>query len=162
MEVIEQHPWQPPLRCPAPTLPEARQLARLGKFTPSDFAHPDTLQSVTNHSERAQEAATTSKARAVEVSIWPTVRDVRLAASLQRQVQFSWRVPCPVPSCAVSATSLKSVVRVKSTARSVKASTASAYAPTANTTARIAGRPAMSLYPTSLPAEPKRIHMPLL
>src|ERR1700736_1178351 len=54
MEVIEQHPLQPPLRCPAPTLPEARQLARLGKFTPSDFAHPDTLQSVTNHSERAQ------------------------------------------------------------------------------------------------------------
>jgi hypothetical protein len=41
------------LRRPAPTLPEARQLARLGKFTPSDFAHPDTLQSVTNHSERA-------------------------------------------------------------------------------------------------------------
>src|SRR5258708_34940166 len=54
IEVIEQHPLQPPLRCPAATLPEARQLARLGKFTPSDFAHPDTLQSVTNHSERAQ------------------------------------------------------------------------------------------------------------
>src|SRR5258708_35873078 len=58
IEVIEQHPLQPPLRCPAATLPEARQLARLGKFTPSDFAHPDTLQSVTNHSERAQRLAT--------------------------------------------------------------------------------------------------------
>jgi hypothetical protein len=53
MEVIEQHPLQSPLGSPAQALPEARQLARLGKLTPSDFAHPDTLQSVTNHSERA-------------------------------------------------------------------------------------------------------------
>src|SRR5258708_36945779 len=54
IEVIEQHPLQPPLGCPAQALPEARQLARLGKVTPCDFAHPDTLQSVTNHSGRAQ------------------------------------------------------------------------------------------------------------
>src|SRR5712672_3800280 len=54
IEVIEQHPLQPPLRCPAQALPEARQLARLGKVTPSNLAHPDTLQSVTNHSGRAQ------------------------------------------------------------------------------------------------------------
>src|SRR5882724_4519305 len=58
IEVIEQHPLQPPLRCPAQALPEARQLARLGKVTPSNLAHPDTLQSVTNHSGRAQKAGT--------------------------------------------------------------------------------------------------------
>src|SRR6266404_7732950 len=66
IEVIEQHPLQPPLRCPAQALPEARQLARLGKVTPSNLAHPDTLQSVTNHSGRAQHCCYGSSLRRVD------------------------------------------------------------------------------------------------
>jgi hypothetical protein len=54
IEKIEQHPLQPVLRCPATPLPEARQLASLGKVTPSNCCHADTPSSVTNHSERAQ------------------------------------------------------------------------------------------------------------
>src|SRR5882757_6381189 len=51
---IEQHPLKPGLCAPAQPLPEARQLASLGKLIPSRCSHPDTLPSVTNHSERAQ------------------------------------------------------------------------------------------------------------
>src|SRR5260370_37798978 len=54
IEEIEKHPLKPRSCRAAQTLSEARQLARLGKLIPSDLAHPDTLQSVTNHSERAQ------------------------------------------------------------------------------------------------------------
>jgi len=54
IEKIEQHPLEPDLRGPAPHLPEARQLAGLGKLTPLDSSHPETLPSVTYHSERAQ------------------------------------------------------------------------------------------------------------
>src|SRR5882724_10289091 len=50
---IEQHPLKPGLCAPAQPLPEARQLASLGKLIPSRCSHPDTLPSVTNHSERA-------------------------------------------------------------------------------------------------------------
>src|SRR5579864_1452854 len=53
VEEVEKHPLKPCLCCPAYTLSEARQLARLGKLIPSNLAHPDTLPSVTNHSERA-------------------------------------------------------------------------------------------------------------
>src|SRR5437899_7466249 len=56
VEEVEKHPLKPCLCGPAYTLSEARQLARLGKLIPSDLAHPDTLPSVTNHSERAHEA----------------------------------------------------------------------------------------------------------
>src|SRR5712692_5640911 len=56
VEEVEKHPLKPCLCCPAYPLSEARQLARLGKLIPSDLAHPDTLPSVTNHSERAQES----------------------------------------------------------------------------------------------------------
>ena len=52
VEEVEKHPLKPGLCGPAYTLSEARQLARLGKLIPSDLAHPDTLPSVTNHSER--------------------------------------------------------------------------------------------------------------
>src|ERR1700675_1209967 len=52
VEEIEEHPLKSRLRYAAQTLSEARQLARLGKLIPSDLAHPDTLPSVTNHSER--------------------------------------------------------------------------------------------------------------
>src|SRR6266516_6683336 len=55
IEEIEKHPLKPRSCRAAQTLSEARQLARLGKLIPSDLAHPDTLPSVTNHSERAQE-----------------------------------------------------------------------------------------------------------
>lgn len=54
IEEIKKHPLKSRSRCPTQTLSEARQLARLGKLIPSDLAHPDTLPSVTNHSERAQ------------------------------------------------------------------------------------------------------------
>jgi hypothetical protein len=54
IEEIEKHPLKSRSRRSAQTLSEARQLARLGKLIPSDLAHPDTLPSVTNHSERAQ------------------------------------------------------------------------------------------------------------
>src|SRR5258708_39854733 len=54
IEEIEKHPLKPRSCRAAQTLSEARQLARLGKLIPSDLAHPDTLPSVTNHSERAQ------------------------------------------------------------------------------------------------------------
>src|SRR5580704_11420037 len=54
IEEIKKHPLKSRSRPAAQTLSEARQLARLGKLIPSDLAHPDTLQSVTNHSERAQ------------------------------------------------------------------------------------------------------------
>src|SRR5713226_6116909 len=57
VEEVEKHPLKPCLCCPAYALSEARQLARLGKLIPSDLAHPDTLPSVTNHSERAQSTA---------------------------------------------------------------------------------------------------------
>src|SRR5437667_6633718 len=57
VEVVEQHPLQASLCRSAYLLPEARQLARLGKITPLDFLHPDTLPSVTNHSERAHLAS---------------------------------------------------------------------------------------------------------
>src|SRR5437899_9831171 len=53
VEEVEKHPLKPCLCGPAYTLSEAHQLARLGKLIPSDLAHPDTLPSVTNHSERA-------------------------------------------------------------------------------------------------------------
>src|SRR6266702_5715571 len=53
VEVVEQYPLQASLCRSAYLLPEARQLASLGKITPLDFLHPDTLPSVTNHSERA-------------------------------------------------------------------------------------------------------------
>src|SRR5712692_7894957 len=56
IEEVEKHPLKPCLCCPAYPLSEARQLARLGKLIPSDLAHPDTLPSVTNHSERAHSA----------------------------------------------------------------------------------------------------------
>jgi len=54
IEVVEKHPLKPRSSCPTQTLPEARQLARLGKLIPPDCSHPDTLPSVTNHSGRAQ------------------------------------------------------------------------------------------------------------
>src|SRR5258708_1009828 len=54
IEEVEQHPLKPGLRCPTQALPEARQLAGLGNLHPPDCSHPDTLPSVTNHSERAQ------------------------------------------------------------------------------------------------------------
>src|SRR5713101_8186662 len=56
IEEIEKHPLKSRLCSPTQTLSEARQLARLGKLIPSDLAHPDTLPSVTNHSERAHAA----------------------------------------------------------------------------------------------------------
>ena len=43
---------------PAQSLPEARQLASLGYLIPSRCSHPDTLPSVTNHSERAHSPST--------------------------------------------------------------------------------------------------------
>src|SRR6266478_3086447 len=55
VEEIEQHPLKPRLRGPTQLLPEARQLAGLGNLNPPDYSHPDTLPSVTNHSERAQD-----------------------------------------------------------------------------------------------------------
>src|SRR5580704_8275824 len=58
IEEIKKHPLKSRSRPAAQTLSEARQLARLGKLIPSDLAHPDTLQSVTNHSERAHHFAT--------------------------------------------------------------------------------------------------------
>ena len=54
IEVIKQHPLQPVLGRPIDLLPEARQLASLGKLPPPNVCHTDTLPSVTNHSERAQ------------------------------------------------------------------------------------------------------------
>src|SRR5580704_8944272 len=48
IEEIKKHPLKSRSRPAAQTLSEARQLARLGKLIPSDLAHPDTLQSVTN------------------------------------------------------------------------------------------------------------------
>src|SRR5260370_41083832 len=54
IEEIKEHPLKSRLCRPTQTLSEARQLARLGKLIPSDLAHPDTLPSVTNHSELAQ------------------------------------------------------------------------------------------------------------
>jgi hypothetical protein len=51
---VEQHPLQPLLGRFTYPLPEARQLASLGNFIPPNLVHPDTLPSVTNHSERAQ------------------------------------------------------------------------------------------------------------
>src|SRR5258708_21813855 len=54
VEEIEQHPLKPRLRGQTQLLPEARQLAGLGNLNPPDYSHPDTLPSVTNHSERAQ------------------------------------------------------------------------------------------------------------
>jgi len=53
IEEIEQYPQQAPLCRFAQLLPEARQLASLGKVIPLNLAHSDTLVSVTNHSERA-------------------------------------------------------------------------------------------------------------
>src|SRR5260221_10906288 len=53
---IEQHPLKPLPSRFANSLPEARQLASLGKLIPPNLVHPDTLPSVTNHSERAQES----------------------------------------------------------------------------------------------------------
>src|SRR5258708_37750212 len=58
IEEIEKHPLKPRSCRAAQTLSEARQLARLGKLIPSDLAHPDTLPSVTNHSERAHARCT--------------------------------------------------------------------------------------------------------
>src|SRR5690348_693598 len=60
VEVVKQHPLQTALCRLAQLLPEARQLASLGKVTPSNLAHPDTLPSVTHHSERAQKAVMSS------------------------------------------------------------------------------------------------------
>src|SRR5260370_23383869 len=54
---------------PAQTLSEARQLASLGKLIPSDLAHPDTLPSVTNHSERAQSRVDSRSAAAVGLGV---------------------------------------------------------------------------------------------
>src|SRR5260370_26712907 len=53
VEVVEQHPLKASLGRSAQLLPEARQLASLGKVPPSNFCHADTLPSVTNHFERA-------------------------------------------------------------------------------------------------------------
>src|SRR6516162_2071009 len=56
VEEVKQHPLETtPCRL-AQLLPEARQPASLGKVRPSNLAHSDTLPSVTNHSERAQQA----------------------------------------------------------------------------------------------------------
>src|SRR5258706_149459 len=101
MEVIEQHPLQPPLRCPAQALPEARQLARLGKVTPSNLAHPDTLQSVTNHSGRAQ-----LRAHSREQSGVHSIRSETEAYEPNVQVMISClgvspRVPAVKPTSAV-------------------------------------------------------------
>src|SRR5882757_5438489 len=60
---IEQHPLKPGLCAPAQPLPEARQLASLGKLIPSRCSHPDTLPSDTNHSERAQWVGPAGKRR---------------------------------------------------------------------------------------------------
>src|SRR5712692_4170220 len=61
VEEVEKHPLKPCLCRPAYPLSEARQLARLGKLIPCDLAHPDTLPSVTNHSERAHGAGRDSR-----------------------------------------------------------------------------------------------------
>src|SRR5260370_30298719 len=63
VEEIEQHPLKPRLRGPTQLLPEARQLAGLGNLNPPDYSHPDTLPSVTNHSERAQGVGTWASTR---------------------------------------------------------------------------------------------------
>src|SRR5713226_4622041 len=67
IEEIEKHPLKSRSCRAAQTLSEARQLARLGKLIPSDLAHPDTLPSVTNHSERAQFAATMTLNRRLDI-----------------------------------------------------------------------------------------------
>ena len=54
VEEVEQHPLQSLLGRFTCLFPEARQLASLGKLIPPNLVHPDTLSSVTNHSERAQ------------------------------------------------------------------------------------------------------------
>src|SRR4029077_18164670 len=65
IEEIKQHPLKPVLGGPATPLPEARQLASLGKVTPSNLWHADTLPSVTNHSERVQCGRDAAKDRKV-------------------------------------------------------------------------------------------------
>src|SRR5216683_7788725 len=67
IEEVEKHPLKPCLCCPAYPLSEARQLARLGKLIPSDLAHPDTLPSVTNHSERAQSPMLSESGRVQQI-----------------------------------------------------------------------------------------------
>ena len=67
----KKHPLKPRSRCSTQTLSEVRQLTRHGKLIPSDLAHPDTLPSVTNHSERAQwpSSPTGRECRAVSNSL---------------------------------------------------------------------------------------------
>src|SRR5580704_2419121 len=70
IEEIKKHPLKSRSRPAAQTLSEARQLARLGKLIPSDLAHPDTLQSVTNHSERAHSPEMIAHFRGMTASRW--------------------------------------------------------------------------------------------
>jgi len=56
---IVAHPLQAKLRRSAQRVPKARELSRFGYLPPSDL-HPDTLPSVTNHSEREHRKQTKS------------------------------------------------------------------------------------------------------